>query len=566
MLELEIIDASGNISQHCLAEGAYRLGKAKQCEIPLIDDYASRFHAELVVKENSSQLVDTNSTNGVWRGDEKIDRAEQLRSGDSFRIGRSTVNIMQLRQAPSVSEDTLSTIQPQIYSNDEFIEDREEESKEVSEFKRNVHRRVLEYLDLHKRTLIHTLSPEQLRAEATKTANAVINDAKLAIPTGYNRNKLIEEIVAEAIGLGPIEPLLDDEAVTEVMVNGPDQIYVERAGKLTRSNKKFNSASSLTSIIERIVTPLGRRIDESSPMVDARLRDGSRVNAIIPPLSLIGPVLTIRKFSKHRLKITDLIDKSTLSPEMAEFLKVCVENHRNIIVSGGTGSGKTTTLNVLSNFIPENERIVTIEDAAELQLDQDHLVSLESRPANVEGRGQVAIRDLVRNALRMRPDRIVVGECRGGEAIDMLQAMNTGHDGSLTTGHANSPRDLLSRLEVMVLMSGMDLPVRAIREQIASAVDIVLQQTRFSDGKRRITSIVEIDGMEGDTILMQQIFKFKQTGRAEDGAVQGEFSGLGYAPTFYNDLEASGVALKRDIFGLPEGMDQDTKQWSQVNG
>ncbi len=565
MLELEIIDAEGNRSQHNLAAGTYRLGKAKQCEISLLDDFASRFHAELVVDSNGSKLIDTGSTNGLWLGTERINRIDNLIGGESIRLGRSTITVISLYDNQLEKLKKATTIVPlkKIRVTNEQV-DLEPEA--VSQFKHEVHEKVLDYLDLHKRSLIHTYSPEELRAEATKTCREVIRDNNFVIPVGYGQEQLIQEIVAEAIGLGPIEPLLDDESVTEVMVNGPDQIYIERSGKLERSAKKFNSSASLLSIIERIVTPLGRRIDESSPMVDARLRDGSRVNAIIPPLSLVGPVLTIRKFSKHRLSIEDLIDKGTLSPEMAEFLRVAVENQRNIIVSGGTGSGKTTTLNVLSNFIPERERIVTIEDAAELQLDQDHLVSLESRPANVEGKGQVAIRDLVKNALRMRPDRIVVGECRGGEALDMLQAMNTGHDGSLTTGHANSPRDLLSRLEVMVLMSGMDLPVRAIREQIASAVDIVLQQTRFGDGRRRITSIVEIDGMEGDTILMQQIFKFQQTGRDENGMVEGEFTGLGYAPTFYADLEASGVQLKRDIFGLPEGMDKDTGEWAQTNG
>lgn len=565
MLEIEIVDAEGNRSRRCLAAGSYRVGKASECEIPLLDDYASRFHAELRVSENGCQIIDTGSTNGLWCGDERIQKADNLASGDTFRLGRSSVNIVARQDGGSaIAKATVSAkpAGPRLAPRGRDTE----EPEEVSAFKANVHRRVLEYLDLHKRSLIHTMSPEELRAEASTTANAVIDSDKLVVPPGYTRAQLVEEIVAEAIGLGPIEPLLAEEAVTEVMVNGPYQIYVERQGKLTRTSKKFNNAASLMSIIERIVTPLGRRIDESSPMVDARLRDGSRVNAIIPPLSLIGPVLTIRKFAKRRLTVDDLIAMGTMSREMAEFLQVCVENKCNIVVSGGTGSGKTTTLNVLSNFIPQHERIVTIEDAAELQLGQEHLVSLESRPANIEGRGQVAIRDLVKNALRMRPDRIVVGECRGGEALDMLQAMNTGHDGSLTTGHANSPRDLLSRLEVMVLMSGMDLPVRAIREQIASAVDIILQQTRFSDGRRRITSIVEIDGMEGDTILMQQIFKFKQTGRDADGLIQGEFAGLGYAPSFYTDLEASGVKLKRDIFGVPEGMDKETRQWNQVNG
>jgi pilus assembly protein CpaF len=360
--------------------------------------------------------------------------------------------------------------------------------------------------------------------------------------------KLVEEVVAEAIGLGPIEPLLADETVTEVMVNGPDRVYIEREGRLAQAAVRFINERSLMSAIERIVTPLGRRIDEGVPMVDARLADGSRVNAIIPPLSLVGPVITIRKFAKQRFDMQRLIEIGSLSPQMAEFLQICVDQRRNIVISGGTGSGKTTFLNALSDSIPDSERIITIEDAAELRLNQRHVISLEARPANVEGKGHVTIRDLVRNALRMRPDRIIVGECRGGEALDMLQAMNTGHDGSLTTGHANAPRDLLSRLEVMVLMSGMDLPVRAIREQIASAVNIIVQQTRFKDGKRRVTDIVEVDGMEGDVILLQKLFEFRQRGIGPAGEVQGEYVGLECAPRFYNELERAGVGLDRNIF------------------
>jgi pilus assembly protein CpaF len=312
---------------------------------------------------------------------------------------------------------------------------------------------------------------------------------------------------------------------------------------------RFINADSLMRVIERIVTPLGRRIDEGVPMVDARLPDGSRVNAIIPPLSLVGPILTIRKFARERFSMERLVKLGALTAQMAPFLKTCVLFRKNIIVSGGTGSGKTTFLNALSESIPTGERIVTIEDAAELRLAQPHVLSLEARPANVEGRGEVTIRDLVRNALRMRPDRILVGECRGGEALDMLQAMNTGHDGSLTTGHANSPRDLLSRLEVMVLMAGMELPVRAIREQISSAVDIIVQQTRFSDGRRRVTSIVEVDGMEGDVILTQPLFAFKQRGIGADGEVLGDFVAFGQAPRFYEDLEEAGIALDRSVFG-----------------
>ena len=414
--------------------------------------------------------------------------------------------------------------------------------------RKEIQERVQDQLDLYKRNLITGMTVTELRDEASRVANQVIENGSVQLPDGVACQQIVEQVVAESIGLGPIEPLLQDESISEVMVNGPGDIYVEKGGRLTRVPVRFINERSLMSVIERIVTPLGRRIDEGAPMVDARLADGSRVNAIIPPLSLIGPILTIRKFSKKRFDMDRLIEFGAMSREMAEFLQVCVEHRRNVVVSGGTGSGKTTLLNALSDFIPDSERIVTIEDAAELRLSQRHVISLEARPANVEGKGQVAIRDLVRNSLRMRPDRIVVGECRGGEALDMLQAMNTGHDGSMTTGHANSPRDLLSRLEVMVLMSGMELPVRAIREQISSAVDVVVQQSRFKDGKRRVTDIVEVRGMEGDTILLQTLFKFQQEGLDADGNSVGTYSGAGYAPGFYESLLDAGVDLDTSIF------------------
>lgn len=363
-----------------------------------------------------------------------------------------------------------------------------------------------------------------------------------------DKTKIISEITDEVIGLGPITPLLNDPTVSEVMVNGPNQVYVERKGKLVLSDVSFRDNDHVLHIIEKIVAPLGRRIDESSPMVDARLPDGSRVNAIIPPLALKGPTITIRKFAKDPLKIDDLIRYGTLTPEMAKFLESCVKARLNIVVSGGTGSGKTTTLNVLSSFIPNDERIVTCEDAAELQLRQEHVVTLESRPANIEGKGAVTIRDLVKNCLRMRPDRIVVGEVRSGEALDMLQAMNTGHDGSLTTGHANSPRDMLARLETMVLMAGMDLPVRAIREQISSAVDMIVQQNRLKDGSRRITHITEVLGLEGDTVVLQDIFVYEQQGVDDHGKLIGRFKPTGIRPKFLHKLEQSGITLPDDIF------------------
>ena len=360
---------------------------------------------------------------------------------------------------------------------------------------------------------------------------------------------VFRDVLNDMTGYGPIQPLLDDPDVTEVMVNGPKKIYVERKGQLTRSDVAFDDDAHVMRVIERIILPLGRRVDADSPTVDARLPDGSRVNAVVRPVALDGPSITIRKFPKERLSTEQLVSLGTITPHMAEFLRACVLGRLNIVISGGTGSGKTTLLNVLSSFIPENERILTIEDAAELQLQQDHVLRLETKTRNVDGSGETTVRDLVRNSLRMRPDRIVVGECRGGEALDMLQAMNTGHDGSLTTLHANAPRDALSRLETMVLMAGMELPLKVVRQQISSAVDLIVQQTRLRDGSRKVTAITEVAGMEGDTIVLTDIFKFEQTGIEEGGKVIGELKATGMRPLFTPRLEAAGYKLGADIFG-----------------
>lgn len=368
-----------------------------------------------------------------------------------------------------------------------------------------------------------------------------------------DRKKVVDELINDLTGFGPINPLLLDPEISEVMVNGPNQVYVERQGKLEESHVKFRDDEHVMNIIDKIVAPIGRRIDESSPMVDARLPDGSRVNVIIPPLALNGPTITIRKFSKDPFKIEDLVRFGTLSHEMAIFLEACVKAKLNIFVSGGTGSGKTSTLNVLSSFIPSDERIVTIEDAAELQLWQEHVISLESRPPNIEGKGGISIRDLVRNSLRMRPERIVIGEVRGGEALDMLQAMNTGHDGSLATGHSNSPRDMMSRLETMVLMAGIDLPVKAIREQIAGAIDLVIQQSRLKDGSRKIMNITEVQGLEGDVIVLQDIFVYVQDGVDPEGKIQGRLIPTGIRPKFYERLETSGIHVPAAVFIGEEG-------------
>jgi len=365
------------------------------------------------------------------------------------------------------------------------------------------------------------------------------------------RARLFEQIAAEILGFGPLQPLLEDDTITEIMVNGPKNVYVERKGKLHRVPVTFENNDHVMRIIDRIVAPLGRRIDESSPYVDARLQDGSRVNAVIPPISLVGPTLTIRKFSKNPITVEQLIQFGSISQEAIQFLKACVEARLNILISGGTGSGKTTLLNVMSGFIPGDERILTIENAAELQLRQEHVVTLESRPPNIEGRGEITIRDLVINSLRMRPERIIVGECRGGETLDMLQAMNTGHDGSMTTAHANSPRDAIARVETMCLMAGMDLTVRAIREQVSSAIDLICQQERMRDGTRKVTCITEVSGMEGDVITMTDIFVFEQTGM-ENGKIVGRLRPTGLRPKFMDKIETSGINLPPSIFGIGE--------------
>jgi pilus assembly protein CpaF len=415
------------------------------------------------------------------------------------------------------------------------------------ELRKTGHARLIAAIDL-RRLNVANMSEAELSTTISGLLRTVLSSDPVFERPGIPTDALFKSIFDEVIGLGPLESLLADESITEIMVNRYNEIFIERSGQLSRSATIFTDDQAVLGAIERIVAPLGRRIDESSPMVDARLKDGSRVNAVIPPLALKGPNITIRKFSKRKLQGEDLVRFGSLSPQMLAFLRVAVELRANIVISGGTGSGKTTLLNVLSNFIPDNERIVTVEDAAELRLSQSNLVSLEARPPNMEGKGAVPIRELVKNTLRMRPDRIVVGECRGGEALDMLQAMNTGHDGSLTTAHANSPRDCLSRLEVMTLMAGLDLPVNAIREQVVSAVDMIVQQTRFSCGTRRVTHVTEVSGIESGTVQLQDVFVFRQSGYSEEGKVQGTFHSTGYVPDFYQDLIRRGIAVDTSIF------------------
>ncbi len=415
---------------------------------------------------------------------------------------------------------------------------------EYHELKSNIHDKLLDTLDL---SLLDALDPQVLRQEIGKLVEEIL--ASDATPLNLReREKLIREVQDEVLGLGPLEPFLQDPTISDILVNTHNQVYVERFGKLELTEARFKDDVHLKKIIDKIVSRVGRRIDESSPMVDARLTDGSRVNAIIPPLAIDGPILSIRRFAVDPLKLDDLITLKTLTPAIGELLKGIVKARLNVLISGGTGAGKTTLLNVLSGFIPANERIVTIEDSAELQLQQEHVVRLETRPANIEGRGQIAQRDLVRNSLRMRPDRIVVGEVRGEEALDMLQAMNTGHDGSLTTIHANTPRDALLRVETMVAMTGFDIPPRFVRHYISSALDIIIQGSRLSDGSRKLLSLQEVTGMEGDVITLQEIFCFEQMGIDADGAVKGRFKATGIRPRFVERFKAMGIPLPPDMF------------------
>lgn len=422
---------------------------------------------------------------------------------------------------------------------------REEKADRYANLKFKIHQEVIDQIEIESKQ--QELSAEALAQRTWEVILGMLERDAIFLPMS-ERQLIAKEIIDEVLGLGPIEPLLHDESVTEIMVNGPKQVFVERKGKLHLTDIVFRDDDHVMHIIDKIVSPIGRRIDESQPMVDARLLDGSRVNAIIPPLALTGPTVTIRKFSASPYEINDLMRFGSLNPPMARFLEAAVKARLNIIISGGTGSGKTTLLNALVAYIPGGERIVTVEDAAELRLGQEHVISLESRAVNIEGRGAVTIRDLVRNCLRMRPDRIVVGEVRGGEALDMLQAMNTGHDGSLTTGHANSPRDMLARLETMVMMAGMDLPLKAIRQQVSSAIDLVVHTSRLRDGSRIITHVTELLGMEGDVIQLQDIFMFNQKGVDGNGKVVGNHYSTGITPKVLERIEAEGIRLEKEIF------------------
>ena len=483
---------------------------------------------------------------GAYKISAELVRGDSMPAATREAVQLTTSGGAGLRMAPEAARETRAAAAAAAPEPGAAPARGHAQGKQIFSTLRLIHERVIARLDF-RRIDVTKFGESELRGKTRELIEEIIEEDP-SIVGELSREVLIEAAVNEAVGLGPLESLLADDTVSEIMVNRYDQIFVERAGKLQESEIVFSSDQAVQSAIERIVAPLGRRIDESSPMVDGRLKDGSRVNAVIPPLSLKGPSLTIRKFSKRKLQAQDMVNYGSATMDMMNFLKLAVVQRKNVLISGGTGSGKTTLLNILSNFIHDDERVVTVEDAAELKLSQPNLVSLEARPANVEGKGLVSIRDLVRNCLRMRPDRIVVGECRGGEALDMLQAMNTGHDGSLTTVHANAPRDTLARLEVMVLMAGMDLPVAAIRQQISSAIDLIVQQQRMSDGTRKITHISEVTGMENGVIQLQDLFLFKQHGYDDNHKIRGEFAPTGRIPEFYEDLAARGIDVDRSVF------------------
>ena len=577
MFLLTVIVKSGEATDFEVPRDEVIVGRT--ADVVLEGGNVSKRHAKIVQKDGRFVVLDLKSTNGTYVGGKRIAAPVVLKPNEEIAIGDYLLRVQGMDEAggeypddgggePPVEEDPEATRAPPPEPEPAPAPDRgrmpaslasalakknknkaDPRLERYSQLQKDIHDRLIEYLDL-RRLDMDRLGDEELWRRTEKAVNDILDQMETdgELPADVNREDLLTDVLNEALGLGPLEGFLASDEISEIMVNHANQIYIERKGKLVLSDKTFSSNQAVLGVIERIVAPIGRRIDESSPLVDARLKDGSRVNAIIPPLALKGPCITIRKFKKEALKIHDLVKFKTLTPQMAEFLQMCVTARKNIVISGGTGSGKTTTLNIISSFIPEDERIVTVEDAAELQLPQDHWVQLESRPPNLEGKGAITIRELVKNCLRMRPDRIVVGECRSGETLDMLQAMNTGHDGSLTTLHANTPRDAIARLETMVLMSGMELPVKAIREQIAAAVHMLVQQTRFSDGTRKICYITEVSGMEVDIVTLQDIFYYKQEGFTAEGKVQGRFVASGFVPKFYDEMNRRGIPVNMKIF------------------
>lgn len=547
------------------------IGSARQNDLVIDSRQIGKRQVEFALRDNGVYIRDLGGMSGCWVNRERVNEYGPLSELDEIEVGDVRLSLKSVRyheslvnvksdlhrntQSPfeNTRQSLLGNLEGVETASPNTISEPSGENSYLALWGRLVHEQLLFQMDLQRKD-VNRMSDEVLRSETQALITQIVDQLGAEIPESVCRDELQKNVLNESIGLGPLEEFLADESVSEIMVNNHKEIFVERHGRLERTSVSFSSDATVSSVIDRIISPLGRRIDESSPIVDARLKDGSRVNAIIPPLALKGPSITIRKFPKQRLTFQGLIDAGAMNADMVEFLKVCVQTRKNIVVSGGTGTGKTTMLNVLSSFIPCSDRVVTIEDAAELKLAQPNLVSLESRPPNLDGRGGIPIRDLVKNSLRMRPDRIVVGECRGGEALDMLQAMNTGHNGSLTTIHANNPRDVLSRLEVLVLMAGMELPVNAIREQVASAVDLIIQQTRFSCGSRKITRITELVGIESGTVQLQDIFRFQQHSMDSEGSVTGHFEATGAIPTFYEELNSLGYAVDLCGFSNKEKM------------
>ncbi len=556
MAELHIHDRETDTRQTIpLDRPRFVIGKLPTNDLPLDKISISRQHCEIVNANGGYFIRDMGSKNGTYVGGRRITGDTALQDGSRIDLGpvRIVFHDPEAQEPPEPEPAAPAApgqaTQTPAKRKAEAAKPPERKRRLIpSDLKKKIHERLLVDLDLRHVDLSEH-SDEELRAKAEGVVRNVVATMSTDIPTWVRHEQLVKEVVDEAIGLGPLEDLLADPEIDEIMVNNWDRIYVERKGKIQLTDKAFTDNAQVVHIIRRIIAPLGRRIDESSPMVDARLRDGSRVNAIIHPLALTGPTLTIRKFAAEPFTAEDLVNFGTLTPQVVKFLKMAVQYRSNIVISGGTGSGKTTLLNVVSAFIPRDERIVTIEDAAELKLNQPHVVSLEAKPPNIEGEGAIPIRELVRNSLRMRPDRIIVGECRGGEALDMLQAMNTGHDGSLTTVHSNSPRDTLSRLETLVLMAGMELPSRAIREQTSSALDIICHEERMTDGTRKVVEVSEITGMEGDTITLQPIYEFKQEGFGRDGKVLGAIHPTGAIPKLVHDLRARHIPVDMSLFG-----------------
>ena len=547
-----LIDGRRDVRE--LTDGTYVIGRGETCRVRIDQPEVSERHAILTVRDGRAIIEDLHSFNGTLVNGEPIDRAFVLDGGKVVQIGSSLLRVSDGPADEAPSAAVAAPVEGDAAEPPAEEDGGSEAEDPMRELRRSVQTQIqcelLKRMDLKKLT-VQGVDREGLEETAREKIHAIVAEvvANGRLPDGIDPERLEEDVFNEAMRLGPLEDLLADDSVSEIMVNGPDKVYVERGGRLQLSDCQFADDASVMAVIERIVAPLGRRIDESQPYVDARLADGSRVNAIIAPLALSGPTVTIRKFSRRAFSAADLTRVGTWNDDIASFMRLCVSLRKNIVVAGGTGSGKTTLLNVLSGFSPRTERIVTVEDAAELRLQQPHVVRLEARPPNIEGKGAVTIRDLVRNCLRMRPDRIIVGECRGGEALDMLQAMNTGHDGSLTTVHANSPRDVVSRLETMVLMSGMELPSRAIREQIASAIDIIIHESRLSDGSRRVMAVTEVTGLEGDQIVMQDIFVFRQSGVGPDGRIAGELCATGSVPTWIDQVRSRGAEINMGMFG-----------------